>query len=226
MITYSEFTSVIVTGLIDPVNGNITGNTVVMFGDSFTYGTGAFLPGKRFSTWLCEDKGWTEDNKGVGAECMIKYAPNPFTSMQDRLTEIPTKTADLRYLFISYGLNDVGCNFDGWTVDLFETQFMVVINNAISKGWKKNNMIISGIFYVSTTFWDQYSAYGVTNIANDVRYQLFRQKVLSFSSFVTIVDPYQWIIDNGGDALMNGVGGHPGNLGHQKIGEYFIANLK
>ena len=48
--------------LDDPIPA---GSVVGFYGDSLTFGLGASAPGKRWSTLLCERRGWTEVNPSV-----------------------------------------------------------------------------------------------------------------------------------------------------------------
>lgn len=83
------------------------------YGDSYTYGMGASDPSKRWSTIICEQRGWAEFNASV----------NGLGFVNNRLNDVPGEIIDENpdLLLITMGLND---NFSGATPSEIERQII------------------------------------------------------------------------------------------------------
>jgi lysophospholipase L1-like esterase len=79
----------------DPVEGTGTGETVAFYGDSYTLGTGASSPDKRWSTIVSKERNWREVNPSVNGLGFINNR-NDFGD-----NDLP---ADI--VFVTMGLND------------------------------------------------------------------------------------------------------------------------
>jgi lysophospholipase L1-like esterase len=82
------------TGPVDP-----DAPVVAFYGDSYTLGTGASDPSKRWSTVICAERGWTEVNPSVNG---LGFVNNRGT------LDLPQTVIDARpdIVFVTMGLND------------------------------------------------------------------------------------------------------------------------
>lgn len=79
-----------------------SGTRVAFYGDSYTLGTGASAPSKRWSTIICEERGWEEFNPSVNG---LGFVNNRGTVGEgDEPSQVIANDPDI--LFITMGLND------------------------------------------------------------------------------------------------------------------------
>lgn len=78
--------------------------TVAFYGDSYTRGTGASAPDKRWSTIISAERGWTEINRSENGLGFV----NRRASMGAGLDDIPAQIIEDRpdIVFVTMGLND------------------------------------------------------------------------------------------------------------------------
>lgn len=76
------------------------GQVVAFYGDSYTLGTGASDPAKRWSSVICAERGWTEYNPSVNGL--------GFVNNRGRGGDLPTMIVeqDPDIVFVAMGLND------------------------------------------------------------------------------------------------------------------------
>ncbi|MET1051013.1 MAG: SGNH/GDSL hydrolase family protein [Mycetocola sp.] len=74
---------------------------VAFYGDSYTLGTGATDPAKRWSTQICDDRGWAEYNPSVNGLGFV----NNRDGIREDLVELVVD-ADPDIVFVTMGLND------------------------------------------------------------------------------------------------------------------------
>ena len=113
---------------------NPDGPRVAFYGDSYTLGTGATAPEKRWSTIICADRGWNEFNPSVNGLGFV----NNRTSTRDLPAEIIASEPDI--VFVTMGLNDnfsfdaaaseiesrIGADLERLSEALPEARFIVV----------------------------------------------------------------------------------------------------
>lgn len=83
-----------------PTEGD--GPIVAFYGDSYTLGTGASSPSERWSSILCEDRGWREFNPSVNGLGFVNNRTT--TGAGDLPDQIIGQDPDI--VFIAMGLND------------------------------------------------------------------------------------------------------------------------
>ncbi|MEP6477967.1 MAG: SGNH/GDSL hydrolase family protein [Rhodoglobus sp.] len=74
---------------------------VAFYGDSYTLGTGASDPSKRWSTIICAERGWTEVNPSVNG---LGFINNREAYGVDEPGEVIAANPDI--VFVTMGLND------------------------------------------------------------------------------------------------------------------------
>jgi lysophospholipase L1-like esterase len=75
---------------------------VAFYGDSYTLGTGASDPGVRWSTVICEQRGWTEFNPSVNGLGFVNN--RPIYGDGDLPDQVIEQQPDI--VFVTMGLND------------------------------------------------------------------------------------------------------------------------
>ncbi|MET1053282.1 MAG: SGNH/GDSL hydrolase family protein, partial [Mycetocola sp.] len=74
---------------------------VAFYGDSYTLGTGASDPSKRWSTLICAERGWTEVNPSVNGLGFVNNREGLNDDLVARIID-----ADPEIVFVTMGLND------------------------------------------------------------------------------------------------------------------------
>lgn len=92
--------------------------TVAFYGDSYTRGTGASSSDKRWSTIICAERGWTENNRSENGLGFV----NRRASMGPGLDDIPAQIIrdDPDIVFVTMGLND-NFSYDGAAAEIRAT---------------------------------------------------------------------------------------------------------
>lgn len=150
------------------------GATAVFFGDSITVGPNTT---GRWTKRVCNAKGWVEDNRGVSGMVGTEGAmPTPCSRQYFNNSNIPAFVASTHsYLFISFGVNDVGVNIAQISPITYGASLQNHINAAKTKGWP------IGAIVLVTPFWNYgYNGWlndcGVTQVWNEARLDSFAAK--------------------------------------------------
>jgi len=196
------------------------------FGDSITVGYGASTTKNRWTSKLCAAKGWSENNLGANGETLLKASESTgYGSFFDRYqTLIPTKPATGKYVFIAYGVNDCGFNFDDYTPSLFSTQLQTIITFANSKGWANSDIVVlCGYFAHDASWTNPFGGQVLPSAASTSRYNSFitaAQTVAQNNTGVYFVNPF-----NAYDAtnLIDNV--HPDDAGYAAIATFVASQV-
>jgi lysophospholipase L1-like esterase len=196
------------------------------FGDSITVGYGASTTSNRWTSKLCAAKGWTEHNSGVLGETLLKASETTgFGAFYERYqTQIPKKPAAGKYVFIAYGANDCGFNFDDYTPALFSTQLQTIIDYANDQGWANSDIIVlSGYFQNDYSWTNPFGGQALPSAANMSRYESFitaAQTVAQNNTGVKFVNPFNTYDEtNMFDNL------HPNDAGYASIASFVGAQV-
>lgn len=218
-------------GYLPLTGGALTGNLTIdttpivpnkyiyFMGDSYTAGYGLVNITDRFSTLVSNLLGYIENNNGVGGTTLEKQTPiNPIASPNfvDRTSSIPTYGSTSGYLVIAGGLNDVIYNGTNYTTTNFNSDYTIIINAAITKGWPVNSIVLVSPWYVPPA---SYLSIMGNPPADQTRHLAFVAAVASLaSSFGTkYFDAYNFTLNNGADVLMLPDLTHPTVDGHRII---------
>lgn len=186
-----------------------TQRNAYIFGDSVTDGSNSDTPYplNRWSYHLCQSLGLNEINYGEGGRVLIESTPAPYPpSMYDNSTKlIPTKTADDKYVFIAYGINDarflVDLGYTNYTTALFTTQLQTIIDNILAKGWSASDIVFITGYRTNSTCTTQYG------------------NLVTATHNVGSANGCQ-VIDVSGLSYVAGDGIHPPQTGHIEIAAY------
>lgn len=209
-------------GYIEPEDGT-TGSTVYYNGDSITVGVGASTTANRWTSVLSAAKSWTEINNGLSGYVIT---PNECRSNWDYTTgaqAIPTKTADMRFLFISFGVNDAFVNPE-ITPEDYQATIEAAIDVAVARGWNAARCIVNSPFY--TTFDGNSVNYCDPILSDEARKQLFvvaaHAAALAKGGF--FIDCFNHMKDNGGGSLLaDSI--HPNDAGMAVIANFIDSIL-
>ncbi len=204
-----------------------------MFGNSITNGNnGPFRVSGCWTNYVCGEKGWKEENRGVNSTCLqyvVPYDPVAPPSMWNNMAAIPVYDSDtMAALSFNYAVNDCGYNFPNYTVANYESQLSDVLDYAITtKGWPAAKIFVLEGTLVDPARWEDYVTYsGVPVAADQVRYDAMQAAAQAqcLAKGCVFVNPKNYMIANGNLTLLND-GIHPNLLGYTKIGEYAVTQL-
>ena len=198
---------------------------VWFYGDSMTLGLGASTPDNRWTSKLCALKNWAEVNEGTSYETLSQASETAghtsfFTKYQ---SDILARSANGKYIFISYGANDCAFNFADCTPDLYSTQLQTIITFANSKGWTNDSIVVLCGYFENDASWSiVYKGVTLPSAATMTRYNSFiaaAQTVANNNAGVHFVNPFNCYDKNG---LADGL--HANDAGHAAIATY-VASL-
>jgi lysophospholipase L1-like esterase len=192
-------------------------------GDSITVGVGASDNAHRWTTLLSTAKGWTEVNNGLSGYVIT---PNECRSTWNYTTggqAIPTKTAEMRFLFISFGVNDAFVNPE-ITPAAYQAEIEAAIDVAIARGWDPMRCIINSPFF--TTFDGNSVNYCDPILSDEARKQLFvsAAQAAALAKGAFFIDVFNHMKNNGGASLTTDAI-HPNDAGMAVIADYIDSIL-
>lgn len=189
------------------------------FGDSITVGQGATTYLTSWVYLLAASKGWNPVNRAVGGSTMQTGGAAVSNLYDNRVAQIPTKTANDSHLVISLGVNDCGYTSAAYTSGNFTTQYGAVIDLAISRGWAANKIVINIGYNVNASGWALYSPGG----ADQTRYDTF----ITAASNLATAKGTQFVNLQGQYDSTTGTadGLHPNNTSHGTIATYMAAQI-
>ncbi|MES2275466.1 MAG: GDSL-type esterase/lipase family protein [Bacteroidota bacterium] len=193
------------------------GGAIYFFGDSITQGNGASDADHRYSALVANALGLTETNHGESNSTLEKQSPidgNGGQNMVDRMATIPTKTLTDKFLVFQFGINDflyAGINYNP---DNFKADYETVINNALTKGWSANEILIFSLSFYGGNGYGSVGPGGGTLTPDGL--QLFNDAALAVSiEFGTLYfDVFNYLTDRGGNYNLTLDGLHPNDTGH------------
>lgn len=205
-------------------------NTGVFIGNSITEGNGVVNPANRYSTLTSVALGVTEVNHGIGSSTMQKGTPlNPIggVNMQDRLSDIPTKTATQLFLVFEFGDNDVGVAQGNYTDTNYMVAYRNSLDNAISKGWDPKEIFLLSPTYFTTAgflFYQGVNGGFLPDTARLVSY-VTATELIALEYGTNYIDLYSGMANNGGSTLLSADSLHPNEKGARYIALRLIASI-
>jgi len=197
------------------------GKDIEFFGDSYTVGTGASPTSNRWTSIISSALGANEINHGVAGTTMQKRTPIDYMAspnMVDNVVNIPTKTASKAMLVFAFGLNDMGQTAPDYNTANYKTDYQFVINNAFSKGWLPNQILIIPAYYIGSAGYASYATITGNAAPTESRHLAFIQaaKEVAATNNTMYFDIYQDQKKN--DITLIGVDNiHPTNSGYAYI---------
>jgi len=198
----------------------------LFFGDSMTVGYGATTTTNRWTSKLCKAKGWSENNLGKNGETLLKASESTGygTFFERYQTEIRPKPATGKYIFIAYGVNDCGFNYDDYTTSLFSTQLQTIITFANSQGWANTDIVVLCGYFVPDAAWtNPFGGHVLPSAASSSRYNSFiaaAQTVAQNNTGVYFVNPFNAYDAN---SLIDNL--HPGDAGYAAIADFVASQV-
>lgn len=193
-----------------------TGN-VYFYGNSITYG---YNTADHYTySWphlVSTARGWAEVNYGLVGNSLSSAVPVNGNNCYDNRAKLPVKTAQDKYIILSYGVNDAGYNNGNYTTAVFTTQYNAVISTLISKGWDSSNIILHTGFLENG--WIPNSGGGGGAQQNQAGWQTFidATKAVAATNGLLCID--ETGVYTAGDNQADQV--HPAASGHVKIAAY------
>lgn len=196
------------------------------YGDSNTLAPAVTLQ-QRYSALICAALGMTENNFGISGGALEKQTPIDEAggfNMIDSLVNIPTKGSGDTLLFFMYGTNDVAIYFPNYNTTNFLADYTTVLNNALSKGWSYNEIVISTIPYIDPATYQSF--FSGASVVDQARVDAFNAVITGLASAhgMILVDTYNQTKNNGGAALLQNTLHYTAD-GHQVIAFGFLNAL-
>ncbi|MBK7713268.1 MAG: SGNH/GDSL hydrolase family protein [Bacteroidales bacterium] len=204
----------------------VEGDTVIFFGDSITEGVGASDPDHCWVSLFGKSKLFAVINYGVSGASLQNTVPvNPagVPNFRDAVEEVEQNTSSKRIkLCLAFGTNDVGFNFDGWTVAKFKQQYSEVLQILNDKGYLSEDILLISPYYSTQAGRDSYFEDGVLTAATEQRLIDHVQSVreLGTEFGCQFVDIYIYMKNSGGTLLLSTDGLHPNDAGHAAIASH------
>lgn len=206
------------------------------FGTSIELGNALPNSAFRWPTLITPELNSFEENFAVGASTIEKRSPVDFlggVNMVDRISQIPVYSSTKRYLIFSYGINDIGCNFTNYDTTNFKTDYTIILNAAIAKGWPTYKIIIINSEYITpagfVTYYGYISGSGGT-LPDTVRAKNFVRATQTIAEnfgvrYIDIYTPMRDSYNNGARFwLTDGI--HPSELGENFMKRIIFNSLQ
>jgi len=207
-----------------------TKNKVVFFGDSVVNGVGASDANHAFRSLVSASKGWTAINAGINGTILQNTVQNTVTTIgaaagnNGRDTYMTRVLPSLpNWVFILYGLNDIRLNDVAITSVNFENDLGEVVDALIANGVPPSQIVIGSPPHMSA-YSDGAPIWNAGDTTKHAAYTASCAAVATAKA-TKYIDVYQYMLDNGGDTLLDVDGIHPNDAGHAAIATAFLSVL-
>lgn len=199
------------------------------FGDSITEGTGASDAAHRWANIVAATRGWALTNAGISSTTLQNTAQNTVALVGGAAVNNGRDSCNTRvmnkfpgHVCILYGLNDLRLNDVAYTTALFQNDLGEVVDSMIAGGVRATNICIGSPPYIPAA---SYALNGPQwNGGSALKHAAYVAAAASVAGTrgTKYVDVYQYMADNGGDALVGVDGIHPNDAGHAAIASAFL----
>jgi len=206
-------------------------DTMVAFGDSITVGSGATYASNRWADIVAASKRYYLRNSGLSGTVLQDTIQNTVTSIGANAAGCGRGTYDVRvtayhpgHVVILYGLNDLRLNDVAFTDALFQNDLGEIIDAIVADGTPAANIVIGSPPYIPEASYALNSPWtGGTRIKH-ASYTAACAAVAAAKG-TKYADVYQYMTDNGGDALIGADNLHPNDNGHAAIATCILAAM-
>jgi lysophospholipase L1-like esterase len=189
------------------------------FGDSITQGyNGSGVVADNWVALVASFVGWDAANLGIGGTTMERFingSPSLYSMYVRSVTEMPAKTAADKYIFLAYGINDVGYNTSDLTVTQFTSDYRFVLDKAFAQGWQPKDIVLVNIYYCNEPLLFRNTDASTTG----GRLAAFNTaiKAMADEKGTRFIDINTFMKTNGAGYLLSADGVHPNNTGFAVI---------
>lgn len=200
---------------------------VVGFGDSITFGNNASDAAHQWLNIVATTKGYLIQNSGIAGTVLQNTVQNTIDTIgagadsNGRDTYITrVKNYSPSHICIMYGLNDLRFNDVAFSVDNYGTDLGEMVDALISNGTPAQNIIIGSPPYVKS-----YVFAAPWDAGSTAKHRAYAAKCAAVATAkgTKYIDIYQYMIDNGGNALIDSDNLHPVDAGHAAIAAAFLS---
>lgn len=204
---------------------------VVGFGDSITRGVSASDAAHQWLNIVAAAKNWQLVNSGTDGTVLQNSVQNAVATIgaaaanngRDTYVERVTAHGPISVLIL-YGLNDLRLNDAGFSVANFQNDLGEVIDGIVAAGTRAADIVIGSPPYIPAAVYTMYAPWDGGTALKHAAHVAAAAAVAS-SKGTKYIDVYQWMADNGGNALISGDGIHPNDAGHAAIANAFLSVL-
>lgn len=204
---------------------------VVGFGDSIVSGTAATVESNRFINIIANTNGWALTNAGIASTVLQNTVQNTVSTIGGAVDNNGRDTYAARVVsynpdvvIILYGLNDLRLNDVAFSEANFQNDLEEIIDGIVAAGVSAQNIVIGSPPYIPNASYALFAPYNGGSAIKHAQYVTASAAVASTKG-TKYIDVYQWMVDNGGDALISGDGVHPNDAGHAQIAAAFLSVL-
>lgn len=206
-------------------------NKVYFFGHSYTFGTNASDPSKRWTTLLTTAMNVQEHNFGVAGKTMMLQNPKDYQgpqSMTETLSDIPNDAEDITAVFFDFGLNDMGNTAPDYTVTNFFNAYDTTLNNAINiKHIPRSKIALMGEEWIGSAGLTYYGTVTGNAAPTQVRAQQFVQAIVDLANKwgVKYIGNYYQTLDRDTTQISGTGSVHPNDAGYLSLANRVINKM-
>jgi lysophospholipase L1-like esterase len=202
---------------------------MAVIGDSVTTGVGASDIAHSWANLVAINKGWRLHN-GAHTATMLQNTVQNAVATLGAAAQYNGRDAYIERLlaykgakiFILYGLNDLRLNDVAITVALYENDLTEIVDGLIAGGVNAQDIIIGSPSYMNPATYGDGAPWNAGSTVKHVAYAASALAVATAKG-TKYKDIYQYMIDNGGNTLLDPDGMHPNDAGHAAIATAFLS---
>ena len=203
---------------------------MVAFGDSVTAGSGASDADHRWPNIVAYTRAWDLVNSGDGSTVTQNTVQNTVATIGAAADDNGRDTYAARVtayspdkVLILYGLNDLRLNDVAFTTALYQNDLGEIVDGLTGAGIAADDIVIGSPSYIPAASYALFGPDWNGGSAADHAAHVAAAAAVATAKGTRYIDVYQWMADNGGDALISGDNIHPNDAGHAQIAAAFLS---
>lgn len=208
----------------------VTNPFAVFYGDSVTAGSGASDTAHSYASLLNNAEGWSYNNSAVSGTILQNTTQNAVATIggaaanngrDNYVTHVKSFGADK--VVILYGLNDIRLNDVAITAANYQNDLGEIVSDLLATGISAKDIVIGSPPYMNPSIYSSFAPY---NGGSTLRHTQFVAAAAAVATLyhTRYANIYQYMLDNGANALIGPDGIHPNDAGHAAIDACFAAS--
>lgn len=208
------------------------GGVLVVYGDSITAGSVASDAAHRWANIVATTRGLILTNKGYSGTVLQNTIQNEVATIggpadhngrDDYIARRILRCFPASYIVILYGTNDILLNDAAFSAANYQNDLGELVDALVANGTPANQVVIGSPPYI--TSYVQAHPFDGGSIVKHQAY-VAAAAAAAASRGTRYADVYQYMLDNGGDALISPDGLHPNDAGHAAIATAFLSVIQ